>query len=148
VRILKLVNGEADYKSQSLTLASAPLLLENQEKGDYTIQLKPADRDVHLAFNVTAEDLAKREVFGDVRFRRAMSIAMNRDEMNEVAFFGQGTPQAVHRLLAAPGFRRSGAEAAYIELTRTGANALLDEIGMVDTDGDGFRELPNGDRWC
>jgi peptide/nickel transport system substrate-binding protein len=32
-------------------------------------------------------------VFGDVRFREAMSIAINRDEMNEVAFFGQGTPQ-------------------------------------------------------
>jgi peptide/nickel transport system substrate-binding protein len=26
------------------------------------------------------------------------------------------------------------------------ANSLLDEIGMVDVDGDGFRELPNGDR--
>ena len=32
VRILKLINGEADYKAQSLTLPSAPLLLENQEK--------------------------------------------------------------------------------------------------------------------
>ncbi|MEM9269437.1 MAG: ABC transporter substrate-binding protein, partial [Pseudomonadota bacterium] len=41
VRILKLVNAEADYKSQSLTLGAAPLLLENQEKGDYSIQLKP-----------------------------------------------------------------------------------------------------------
>ena len=26
------------------------------------------------------------------------------------------------------------------------ANSLLDEIGMKDTDGDGFRELPNGDK--
>jgi peptide/nickel transport system substrate-binding protein len=26
------------------------------------------------------------------------------------------------------------------------ANALLDEVGMKDTDGDGFRELPNGDK--
>ena len=26
------------------------------------------------------------------------------------------------------------------------ANALLDEVGMKDTDGDGFRELPNGEK--
>jgi len=30
VRILKLANGDAYYKSQSLQLPSAPLLLENQ----------------------------------------------------------------------------------------------------------------------
>ena len=41
VRILKLVNGEVDYKSQSLQLPSAPLLLENQEAGNYSIYLKP-----------------------------------------------------------------------------------------------------------
>ncbi len=47
VRILKLVNGEADYKSQSLTLASAPLLLEKQENGDYTRPAEAADRHAH-----------------------------------------------------------------------------------------------------
>ena len=41
IRILKLVNAEADYKAQSLQLPSAPLLLENQEKGDYTVDLRP-----------------------------------------------------------------------------------------------------------
>src|SRR6056297_740435 len=92
VRILKLVNGEADYKSQSVTLPSAPLLLENQEKGDYTVQLKPQIAFPVFSFNVTSNDLAKREVFGDVRFRRAMSVAMNRDEINETAYFGQGEP--------------------------------------------------------
>ena len=57
VRILKLVNGEADYKSQSLTLASAPLLLENQEKGDYTVHLRPQIASYTVTFNVTSEDL-------------------------------------------------------------------------------------------
>ena len=39
VRVLKLVNGEVDYKMQSVNLSSAPLLLENREAGDYTIDL-------------------------------------------------------------------------------------------------------------
>ena len=32
------------------------------------------------------------------------------------------------------------------EYDPAGANALLDGLGMADTDGDGIRELPNGDK--
>ncbi len=146
VRILKLVNGEADYKSQSLTLASVPLLLENQEKGDYSIQLKPQIAGYTVAFNVTSEDMAKRAVFGDVRFRRAMSVAMNRDEMNEVAFFGQGEPVQYTGFSPRPDFLPAELEKAYVQYDPDMAKSLLDEVGMKDTDGDGFRELPNGDK--
>lgn len=146
VRILKLVNGEVDYKSQSLTLASAPLLLENQEKGDYTVQLKPQIASYTLSFNVTSEDMAKREVFGDVRFRRAMSVAMNRDQINEVAFFGQGQPVQYTGFSPRPDFVDPALEKAYIQHDPEMAKTLLDEIGMVDADGDGFRDLPNGER--
>ena len=41
VGVLKLVNAEVDYKSQSLQLIDAPLLLENQEKGNYTVDQNP-----------------------------------------------------------------------------------------------------------
>ena len=146
VRILKLVNGEADYKSQSLTLASAPLLLENQEKGDYTVQLRPQIASYTLSFNVTSENMAKRAVFGDVRFRRAMSVAMDRDEINEVAFFGQGRPVQYTGFSPRPDFVDPALEEAFIQYDPGMANALLDEVGMVDADGDGFRDLPNGEK--
>ena len=100
VRILALVNGEVDYKSQSVQLPSAPLLLENQEKGGYTVQLKPTIAFPTFSFNVTSDDEGKREVFNNVDFRKAMSAAINRDEINEVAFFGQGEPHRLYRLLA------------------------------------------------
>ena len=93
VRILKLVNGEVDYKSQSLQLASAPLLLENQESAGYTIHLRPEITQSVFGFNVTHADEAKRAVFGDLSFREAMSVAINREELNELGFFGQGTAQ-------------------------------------------------------
>ena len=32
------------------------------------------------------------------------------------------------------------------QLNTDAAKALLDEVGMKDTDGDGFRELPNGEK--
>ena len=146
VRILKLVNGEVDYKSQSLQLPSAPILLENQEKSDYTIHLKPEITLPVFSFNVTSEDAEKRKVFGDLRFREAMSVAMNRDEINEVAFFGQGQPKQYIGFSPTPGFIDPKWESYMIDYDPDMAKAKLDEIGMKDTDGDGFRELPNGEK--
>ncbi|MCR9158031.1 MAG: ABC transporter substrate-binding protein [Rhodobacteraceae bacterium] len=146
VRILKLVNGEVDYKSQSLQLASAPLLLENQEKGDYTIHLRPEITMGVFGFNVTHEDEAKREVFGNVAFREAMSVAINRAELNELGFFGQGTPQQYVGFSPLPEFVDQAWLQYKAEYDPDAANAALDALGMADTDGDGFRELPNGDK--
>ena len=145
VRILALVNGEVDYKSQSVQLPAAPLLLENQEKGGYSVQLKPTIAMPAFSFNVTSPDEAKREVFNNVDFRSAMSAAINRDEINEVAFFGQGEPLAYLGFSPIPEFAAEFAKAG-TEFDPDGAKATLDAIGMVDTDGDGFRELPNGDK--
>lgn len=146
VRILKLINGEVDYKSQSLQLSSAPILLENQEKSDYTIDLKPKIAMHAFSFNVTSADEEKRKVFGDLRFRRAMSIAINRDELNETAYFGQGVPAQYTGFSPVPDFVDPKWKTFASEYDADGAKALLDEIGMVDKDGDGFRELPNGDK--
>ena len=146
VRLLKLVNAEVDYKAQSLQLADAPILLENQEKGDYTVHLKPKIAMHAFSFNVTSDDEAKREVFGDLRFRTAMSIAINRDELNQVAYFGQGTPTQYIGFSPAPNFVDDKWKSHATEYDPDRANALLDEVGMADKDGDGFRELPNGDK--
>lgn len=146
VRLLKLVNGEVDYKAQSLQLASAPILLENQEKSDYTIHIKPKVAMHAFSFNVTSADEEKRKVFGDLRFRKAMSIAINRDELNEVAYFGEGQPQQYIGFSPAPPFIDEKWKSYAIEFDPDAAIALLDEIGMADTDDDGFRELPNGEK--
>ncbi len=146
VRILKLVNGEVDYKSQSVRLESAPLLLENQEKGNYSIQLKPTVSMPAFSFNFTIEDEAKRAVYNDLRFREAMSLAINREELNEIAYFGQGTVSQIAPFNPAPDFVDPSWETYKAEFDPETSKALLDEVGMVDVDGDGFRELPNGEK--
>ncbi len=145
VRLLKLVNGEADYKAQSLQIADVPLLLQNQEKGGYKIDLKPKIAMHAISFNVTSENPAKRAVFGDLRFRRAMSIAINRDELNNVAYFGQGKIQQYVGFSPAPDFVDPKWLTYATEFDLDGARALLDEVGVVDKDGDGNRDLPNGE---
>ncbi len=146
VRILKLVNAEVDYKSQSLQLDSVPLLLDGQEKGNYTVDLKPEIAMATFAFNVTSADEAKREVFGNLKFRQAMSVAINRDEINEVAYFGLGKPQQYVSFSPTPSFVSEELEQWYAQYDPALANSLLDEIGFVDQDGDGMRDLPNGEK--
>ncbi len=146
VRLLKLVNAEADFKAQSLQLSTAPLLLENQEKGNYTIHLRPEITVAAFGINMTHENLEKRKVFGDLRFRQAMSVAINRDEINEAAFFGMGTPKQFIGFSPAPDFVDSKWEQHYAQFDPKLANKLLDDMGLKDRDGDGFRELLNGDK--
>ena len=144
VRLLKLVNAEVDYKSQSLQLPSAPMLLDGQEKGDYTIHLKPEIRMPTFSFNVTSQDLEKRKVFADIKFRQAMSVAINRQEINEVAYFELGTPGQYVPFSPAPDFVEDKWKTYYAQHDPDMAKTLLDEIGLVDRDSDGFRDLPSG----
>ena len=145
IRLLKLVNGEVDYKSQSVQLESAPQLLDGAESGGYQLQINPGCGAALFSFNVTHPDSEKRKVYGDIRFRQAMSIAMNRDEINEVAYYGLGKVEQFVGFSPAPDFVPESIKMHMTQYDPDGANALLDEVGLKDVDGDGFRELPNGD---
>ena len=146
VRLLKLVNAEVDFKAQSLQLSTAPLLLENQEKGDYTVDLRPEITLLTFGINMTHENLEKRKVFSDLRFRQAMSVAMNREEINEVAFFGMGEAKQYVGFSPAPDFLDERWKQHYAQYDPALATKLLDRVGLKDVDGDGFLELPNGEK--
>ncbi|MHC8508597.1 MAG: ABC transporter substrate-binding protein [Rhodospirillales bacterium] len=147
VRLLKLVNGEVDYKSQSVTLPAAPMLMDGADKGGYNVQLKPNSKMSTFSFNLTSENLEKRKVFGNVKFREAMSIAINRDEINEVAYFGLGTPLQYTLFSPNPDFVDDKWPNHMIGYAPDKAKKMLDEIGVVDKDGDGMRDLLNGDKF-
>lgn len=145
VRTLKLINGEVTYKSQSVTLDMLPVLLDNADAGNYLVDVNPGIPMPVISFNVTSEDLGKREIFADLRFRTAMSVAMNRDEINEVVFFGLGQAEQYTGFSPLPAAVDPMWSSHEIAFDPDRANALLDEIGLVDADGDGNRDLPNGD---
>ena len=147
IRVLKLVNAEADYKSQSLRLPSVPLLLENREKGNYAIDMKPRITMPVFSFNVTSTDQEKRKIFNNLKFRQAMSAAINRDEINEVAFFDLGQPKQYVPFSPAPEFVDPKWLQYYASYDPEQSRKLLDEIGVIDQDGDGYRDLQNGDRF-
>ena len=144
IRLLKLVNGEVDYKSQSVQLESAPQLLDGAESGGYSLQINPGCGAALFSFNVTHPDMEKRKVYSDIRFRQAMSIALDRNEINDVAYYGMGVVEQFVGISPAPDFVPDAIKMHMTQYDPDGANALLDEVGLKDVDGDGFRELPNG----
>lgn len=144
VKILKMVNGEIDYKAQSVTLPDAPTLLDGQKKGNYTVELRPQIGMPVFSFNVTDNDEEKRALFGNRNFRLAMSYAINRDEINAVAFFDLGTPRQYLAFDPVPAFATEAQVKFAAAFDPERAGKMLDEVGLVDKDGDGFRDLPSG----
>jgi peptide/nickel transport system substrate-binding protein len=141
----KVLSGEATHHSWFLTLADFPLYKQNEEAGNYTTRLHPDLRasEMGFAFNYTHKDPVLRELFNDIRWRKALSHAINRDEINELRFAGLGVPRnpIMH---PGPGFWEEGLDQYYTEYNVDLANQLLDEIGLeYDSDGK-FRLRPDG----
>lgn len=147
VRNLKITNGEVDYKAQTLNIIDYPLYKENEEQGDYTVDRGfGISQTVFYGFNLNHPDEELRKIFNDLRFRQAMSLAINRDEIVELVYLGQAEPMQLTP--ADPNtvdFVSEEHKTAFIEYDPDKANALLDEMELVDIDGDGFRDRLDGE---
>lgn len=146
VRNLKITNGEVSYKTQSIDIIDYPLYKENEAKGNYTADLGfGVGETIFYGFNLTHPDGSLREIFTDLRFRQAMSLAINRPEIVELVYLGQAEPiQATPADPNTVDFVTDEQKTAFIQYDPAKANALLDEMGLVDADGDGLRDRLDG----
>lgn len=144
VTTMELIQGNIDYSSGDIN--QYPMYVRNQDKGNYTVlDWESAESaEVVYAFNLNHKDSDMRELFQELKFRQAMSLAIDRQELNEFVFLNTATPQQVTVHPGASYYKEEWAE-AYADYDPEKAKALLDEIDVVDQDDDGFRELPNGD---
>ncbi len=139
--VLSILNGEVDQKAQTVGLSNYPVLKEGEEKGDYYLQLPPGNVGPPIVFNQTIKDPRMRAVYGDVRFRKAMSLAINRAELNDVLWMDLGRPEQALPL-GVP-FVTDAERNYMIEYDTAAANKLLDEMGMK-RGSDGMRLHPDG----
>ena len=70
-----------------------------------------------------------RPLLRDVRFRRALSLAIDRREINKAVFFGLGQGKRRHGAAGEPALPAGISPKAWIAHDPDQANALLDEIG-------------------
>ena len=69
--------------------------------------------------------------------------AIDRDQMNEVIYFGRGTPSQVTAHPSSRWYEKRFAQ-AHIRYDPDYSRELLDELGLFDVDGDGLREYADG----
>ena len=142
----KTIAGEADMQSNRLAVSNFTLFMENRDAGDYRVLVWPRDLGSHIGImpNLNVNDEVLGKILQDSRFRKALSLSIDRDEINELVYLEQGIPRQATVISGSPLFKEEYAS-AYAEYDPASANALLDEMGLTERDGDGFRLRPDGD---
>ena len=129
----KAITGDYNFGGAWADLANYPLLQENSEAAGYTVRLYPGQNwggSVSWAWNYTSKDPFLKELFNDLRWRRAMSLALNREDYNQVFNLGLTEPR---QAVPPPdwSFREETMGYTDVNFDPDAANALLDELGLV-----------------
>ena len=140
---LKTWAGEADLQVRGLAFNDYTFLKEGETHNDYEVRLWQTARGSQLALypNLNVADPVWRTVLRDIRFRRALSLAINRREINQVIYFGLGI-EGQNTVLPASPLHRAEFRDAWAEFDLEEANRLLDDMGLMSDDG--MRLLPDG----
>jgi len=158
VSMLKFRNSEVDaYPLRPEDIAI--LLPEGAQKG-FTVLITDQpnygtawfliNQDIGLAEGTDAE---KREIYRNVKFRQAMAHCIDKDTMIQNVLNGLGGPQWSPVSVPSPfyagrdfyGGPITETNAVIFEYDPAKAAVILDDLGVVDADGDGWRDLPSGD---
>ncbi len=144
---LRAIAAQYDLQERHTSMAKLPVFLENRDKGNYDVKLDPAlnGSDATLQTNQAYEadpEVAKWLHHAD--FRRALSMGIDRDQLNETFWLGIGIAGSVapnEALAYSPGpeWRKK-----WSTLDVAQANQLLDRIGLRQKDADGYRVRTDG----
>jgi peptide/nickel transport system substrate-binding protein len=126
---VKQFAGEADYGAETVSINKLSLYKQNEANGNYNLRLGEIHRTSGVVYlNQTLEDESWRQVVSDLRFRQALNMAIDRQEVIDAVYFGQAEPSTLNPNEYNPGKAKN----------------LLDEMGMTKRDSAGFRLALDG----
>ncbi len=139
--------GESDLQGRYVSFEDYTFLKQGEKRQDYNVLLwkSAVGSKVAIRPNLNFKDDGWRAVMQDARFRQALSLGVNRHEINMVTFFGLGKEVADSPLERSSLYRPEYAR-AWADHDPVLANRLLDQVGMNRRDEDGVRLLPDGQR--
>ena len=137
--------GESDLQARYIRFDNYTFLKAAEKRLPLEVRLWQTAQGARLALfpNLNVDDPVLRKLFRDVRFRRALSLAVNRHEINQVVYFGLGV-EGNNTVLPGGPLYREDYRRRWAEFDLAQANALLDEIGLTERDDDGVRLLSDG----
>lgn len=146
--VLKALNGEIDMQDRHIaTNDNKAVFFDNMEEGDYHFfETSPSLMNTMvIALNLTHLDPVKREIYQNKDFRIGLSHAINRQELIDLVFVGQGIPYQAAPRPESPLYNEQLAT-QYTEYDLDLANKHLDKAGYTERDSDGYRLGPDGER--
>ena len=137
--------GEADLQPRYLNMRDYTFLQKSAQTSGVNVRLWEAGSGSQLALypNLTTNDEEWRKLMRDVRFRRALSLAIDREELNQVVYIGLAKPSNNTIMPRSDLFKPEYAT-KWADYDPKLANKLLDEVGLTKKDSQGFRLLPDG----
>ncbi len=146
VLLLRTLNGEVEFMNYyANALQNKAVFFDNTEEGDYRFfeQVRDTANTVMIHLNLNTQNEVLREIFNEKDFRIALSHAINRQEIIDTVFVGQGIP---YQGAPKPTGEYYNEELAtqYTEYDVDAANAILDEL-YPEKDSDGVRLGPDGE---
>ncbi|MGI9417796.1 MAG: ABC transporter substrate-binding protein [Geminicoccaceae bacterium] len=142
---IKAGAGETDLQARGLFFKHYTFLKENEERSGLNTLLWQTARGAHLALypNLNASDPVWRDVLRDARFRRALSLAIDREEINQIMYFGLAMGGNNTVLPQSPLYKE-GYRYDWAAFDPGRSSELLDEMGLSEWSEDGLRLLPDG----
>lgn len=137
--------GEADLQFRNISFNNFTFLKENEKRSGYRTLLWKTAKGSHFALfpNLNCNDPVWRTLIRDVRFRRALSVGLDREAINQSLYFGLALEANNTVLPDSPLFKEEyRTRDAEFDLAK--ANKLLDEMGLTKRHKDGVRLLPDG----
>ena len=146
--LLAAINGQLDLQIRYINaIANKPVLSENMAKGGYSI-LEMKDLNANAAglmVNQTTQNAPLRKLIRTPGFTKALSLGMDREEINEIVFLGGGKPRQIGPLASHRLYNEQLATQFTAHDVKQ-ANAILHGLGLTKKDSQGFRLYPEGGR--
>lgn len=135
-----LIKGEIDWGSNFIADVESTFVAQDKANNHFWY---PANDAIHLYVNT------KKAPFDDLRVRQALSMALDRQEIVDIAAYGYPTPNynvgGIGELYKTHIDPKIGQKYGYLtQYNPEKAKQLLEEAGIVDRNGDGLRDNKDG----
>ncbi|NJN80820.1 MAG: ABC transporter substrate-binding protein, partial [Caldilineaceae bacterium] len=148
VLLLKVLNGEVDMMSRHFnTNDNKAVLADNMDAGEFGFfETLEGGNTTGLHFNLTHKDPRMREIFQNKDFRIAVSHCIDRQEIIDLIYVGQGEPmQSAMDRTSIPELFDEEMYSMYTEFDQDLAHEHLAAAGMTEQGDNGFFLGPDGE---
>lgn len=137
--------GEADLQARHLSMRDYAFLRRSAKNSGAEVRLWELGSGSQLALypNLNTNDKEWRALFRDVRLRRALSLAVDREEINQIIYIGLATPSN-NTIMSRSVLFKPDYATRWAQHEPKLAGKLLDEVGLTRRDANGIRLLPSG----